>query len=815
MKKITQSFLHLPLNEISYGAEKHWTTPDLGMGTIAPKIFGNPEIIHDAELGTCIKLDGIDDYIELPSLAKLNSSQGLTIAVWIRLDKDKDRDEGWNTILMLNAAPAIKTNNSANAIDNEMFLSVNITGELFFSTDTYGQNISGYRYPEIITDTWFHLAISLTPSLTIDQRNVTIFINASPVYNTQLAYYAGVGDTNLFYCAKFSSAYPSLFKGSIAHLRVEETAFSEQQIIDLMQHDRHQMARFRTVYPLEIDLYSVYQEDQLKVLYLESPGKGEPLQLAISNTSQSCLTFATFPENADNTHYHIQLGFRKNVISPEILKALRTKKIKLEGISHYQVSEGHDSLREDWIALKWASKETLNVGQTKVISIPNFSASARGGARNTRIEVRFSNLQLGSGQQAKLDGSVIRHMEIQSHLGRKTLPLYPTIKGSNTILNDGVTSNALVIQIHNTNPDKPISFSNKADHPEAPSRFELSVKSDLFSDKKATEHILEASTAHNGLVQHREDGTDDLVSQFTFTDNSTPSLANNYISLRLNNWVSKADTGAHYLKLRYKNIPGYQDGEWILPILMGPMVIRTIDGEKRVGIGTNHPKAKLHVKGNTLIEASEVLIKSKTVIEGKVLIKGDAVIQGDVKSTGEFEDGAGLVMPVGSIIAYGGNIKEWKEYNKKGIKDNRPLLKAPKGWLLCNGQTINANKHRLLHKLVGANTPNLRDRFIVGAGWRYNPTRSGGQSVVTLKIDQMPSHQHFGFGENWNFPWSLGMSGKNIAGGDGKLNMNNAHYGTTYAGGAGNPKGDAASAKETKPHENRPPYYALVYIIKC
>lgn len=51
----------------------------------------------------------------------------------------------------------------------------------------------------------------------------------------------------------------------------------------------------------------------------------------------------------------------------------------------------------------------------------------------------------------------------------------------------------------------------------------------------------------------------------------------------------------------------------------------------------------------------------------------------------------------------------------------------PTGWALCNGQN---------------GTPDLRNRFIVGAGDEYNVSSNGGAKTHTITIDEMPSHSH-------------------------------------------------------------------------
>lgn len=51
----------------------------------------------------------------------------------------------------------------------------------------------------------------------------------------------------------------------------------------------------------------------------------------------------------------------------------------------------------------------------------------------------------------------------------------------------------------------------------------------------------------------------------------------------------------------------------------------------------------------------------------------------------------------------------------------------PSGWVLCNGSN---------------STPDLRDRFVVGAGTTYAVGATGGSASVTLDTTMIPSHTH-------------------------------------------------------------------------
>jgi hypothetical protein len=57
----------------------------------------------------------------------------------------------------------------------------------------------------------------------------------------------------------------------------------------------------------------------------------------------------------------------------------------------------------------------------------------------------------------------------------------------------------------------------------------------------------------------------------------------------------------------------------------------------------------------------------------------------------------------------------------------------PGGWALCNGATVN-----------GYTTPDLRSRFIMGAGSTYVPGQTGGAASVTAATDSQGAHSHTG-----------------------------------------------------------------------
>ena len=153
----------------------------------------------------------------------------------------------------------------------------------------------------------------------------------------------------------------------------------------------------------------------------------------------------------------------------------------------------------------------------------------------------------------------------------------------------------------------------------------------------------------------------------------------------------------------------------------------------------------------------------------------------------------------------------------------------PSGWALCNG----AN-----------GTPDLRDRFIVGAGNSYPVGATGGANSVTLTTSHMPAHGHTAStnstgahthsgstnttgshthriynGYNSGSTASIDLTTNSSS----TLNWSSrcveasgshSHTITATSAGAHTHTVTVNSSGSGAAHENRPPYYALCFIMK-
>ena len=198
--------------------------------------------------------------------------------------------------------------------------------------------------------------------------------------------------------------------------------------------------------------------------------------------------------------------------------------------------------------------------------------------------------------------------------------------------------------------------------------------------------------------------------------------------------------------------------------------VTTINDNGNVGLGYTDPLKRLEVNGE---------------------IKVSGNISAD-KFTGKG------IAPMGSIVMWSGN-----------------TTSIPSGWALCDGNN---------------GTPNLMDRFVVGAGDTYSVDNTGGENSVTLIIDQMPSHNHGGTtnstgahthkivrDQNDN-NGSLSLAWKSDDGNYEEYDLfghsSTANWGKTNSTGNHTHTLNVSNTGGGQAHENRPPFYALAFIMR-
>lgn len=160
--------------------------------------------------------------------------------------------------------------------------------------------------------------------------------------------------------------------------------------------------------------------------------------------------------------------------------------------------------------------------------------------------------------------------------------------------------------------------------------------------------------------------------------------------------------------------------------------------------------------------------------------------------------GTGAIIPIGGIIIWSGSASD-----------------IPSQWALCNGQN---------------GTPDLTDKFVIGAGNSYNVNSNGGSDSINIGINNLPSHTHslsnVSLSDAGSHRHSLAYGSQSDRGGsDGSTITYVDGNGFGSYGGYSASTGSNGSHTHTiegslsntgggEPCNYLPPYYALCYIMR-
>lgn len=195
--------------------------------------------------------------------------------------------------------------------------------------------------------------------------------------------------------------------------------------------------------------------------------------------------------------------------------------------------------------------------------------------------------------------------------------------------------------------------------------------------------------------------------------------------------------------------------------------------------------------------AEELVVRGGLTAECPVETTG--TLEGDSAAKGEFLSGLeitqGDLTVHGSLTLTGGTLSapvvEGAGTVPKGlIVALAPGYSVPDGWALCDGQD---------------GRPNLCGRFIYGCESDSYIGKTDGEAMHKLTEDEVPSHYH---SVDYNIATDTGR------GYAGSSDSDDDDQAWADLGNPGNKDFNSDYWGDGNPHENRPPYFALKYIIK-
>jgi len=222
--------------------------------------------------------------------------------------------------------------------------------------------------------------------------------------------------------------------------------------------------------------------------------------------------------------------------------------------------------------------------------------------------------------------------------------------------------------------------------------------------------------------------------------------------------------------------------------------------------------------------------------DNKNYIRGDTELRGDTNNIGDMAVGGKLCLSGQCLTSQEvGQLKTSIFFRGMIIMWSGAINTIPRGWALCDG----AN-----------GTPDLRNRFVVGAGYSWQPGAQGGAWSYRLGAHHLPPHAHSGgtstdgnhghsassgsagnhshshiyaYTGNRNNMWhmnyehSVASGADNRTWGRGSISTEGAHTHTIAVNANGNHSHSFTTNNgpgSSSPYDVAPPFYALAYIMK-
>lgn len=464
--------------------------------------------------------------------------------------------------------------------------------------------------------------------------------------------------------------------------------------------------------------FQLLNKDGQSVLGIFDPQKGQTSTLELINSSRRNWKLKTLLPNStpSATNHHFELKFRPDTLSltgtPAITVDADTAKWKISspvptdgGVSLYLLSENPFELKS---------------GTKATVKLNNLNAAGLGGGRGTRVELKWGgNLEYSNSAGAQPDpwvaGHRVQHLTLVNQRGEQNIPLHVGFFPTNQVLNDG-TVNQLKLQIANALNQGSINVIPEGDAEFPPTKFIISFESSDYNWTLAPPSVVEKFEVKASLGATALDVTKEVqgqTTQWVIKASKPPRLVLNpgkSIDVTISNVKTSYLPGPTNLYLHYKNIPGYWDGNFTSIIEKGPLVYR----DKGVGVGTNDPQTKLHVKGTTRLEG-DVSIESSNLSVGKKLS-----VSGGLRVENEISVGGGHAVQVDAPGVPAGRfyvttdgdvgIGTSDPKSKLDVNGDVRVAKDKEIFFVDNGQIRSADdNHRILFRRETYNVLELRE----------------------------------------------------------------------------------------------------------
>lgn len=358
-------------------------------------------------------------------------------------------------------------------------------------------------------------------------------------------------------------------------------------------------AIIRASHPISFHLVN---PEGYSILGIFDSNKGQTSTLEIINSSRRDLKLKKLDgAEATATNHHFELKFR-----PGTLNLSTTNPITVDaGTAGWRISKPTETPDGVSFYLLSTNPPELASGNRTAVKLNGLNGDGSGGAHGTRVELKWREggleYKAANSQQAEplTAGQRVQYLTIVNQRGEKDIPLHVWFDGTNQVLNDG-SDNTLKLRLTSQLKEGNIDLIPENDPGYARSTFILSF--DASVQEQWT--IGTPSKVNSFKVKAVGGGTEFNVREPK--EGETPEWIlwpkqrgvlrpGSSLDVTISNITTQRQPGPVNLYIKYKNIPGYWDGEFVAVVEKTPLFLSP--DHAAVGIGTNKPQATLDVNG--------------------------------------------------------------------------------------------------------------------------------------------------------------------------------------------------------------------------
>ena len=372
-------------------------------------------------------------------------------------------------------------------------------------------------------------------------------------------------------------------------------------------------AIIRASYAISFRLLDRYGQS---VLGIFDDQKGQTSTLEIINSSRRNLKLTNLSATeASAAKHHFELKFRPDALNP------KAPKITAEaGAAKWVIDGPHPTEGGISYYLLSTNPGVIEAGQSTLVNLAKLNANGTGGARGTRVELKWNKDALEyaaegtTGPEKLVAGHRVKHLDIVNQQGAEYIPLHVSFFGPNQVLNNGV-ANRLTLRITNELKEGNIQLIPPQDSEFSPSRFIFSFDASDSQDwtlAKVSEvkaiNIAATAGGKTFAVDKQEQTLNAQWIAMLPAGNRVTLAPGNFIEVTISNVMTKYQAGPANLYLRYTNIPGYRDGDFVPVIEKAPLVY----AKNGIGVGLTDAQAALDVKGTVKAQTLSAFVPGKT-----------------------------------------------------------------------------------------------------------------------------------------------------------------------------------------------------------